>query len=253
LSLQPCFANGLVTLYEGDSLSLLRELPTASVGAVVTDPPYSSGGFTRGDRQQGTAVKYTLNGTAVQRPEFHGDNRDQRGYLAWCSMWMAECLRIVRPGGYLLTFTDWRQLPITTDATQAAGWMWRGIVPWDKTEAAKPQMGWFRAQCEYVLTASHGSMPKEQEREVRICAPGCFRQPVMNARKQHITAKPLPLMKRLMEVVPKGAVVLDPFAGSGTTLLAAYELGYRVIGIELSAEYCAIIKARFSQELLPLV
>lgn len=240
------------TVIQGDSLHVLRTIPTASVDAVVTDPPYSSGGLMRGDRSVKTSDKYVLTGTKVDRPEFYGDNRDQRGFLAWCSLWLAECVRIVKPGGYLMAFTDWRQLPTLSDAIQAGGWVWRGIVVWDKTECVRPQMGWFRAQCEYVLVASNGGIGKEQDREVRVCAPGCFRENVRSAEKLHITGKPVSLMKRLMEVLPAGATVLDPFAGSGTTALAAKEMNMKSISVEISAAYCALIRDRLSQEVLPL-
>lgn len=240
------------TLYKGDSLSILRALPTASVDVVVTDPPYSSGGFTRADRSEGTTAKYTITGTERKFPEFFGDNRDQRSFVLWCSLWLAECFRVTKPGGYLLCFTDWRQLPCVTDAVQAGGWIWRGIAVWDKTEGTRPQMGWFRAQAEYVITASHGPMGKEQDRPVRVCLPGVFRENVKSAEKEHTTAKPLALMQRLLEVVPPGGVVLDPFAGSGTTLLAAKNLGMRAIGCEMSEEYCEVIQKRLSQDVLQI-
>ena len=246
----PIYRDDFVTLYQGDSLSLLKELPDHSVDAVVTDPPYSSGGFARSDRNQKTSSKYVINGTAVERPEFFGDNRDQRSLLAWCSLWLSECIRITRPRGYLLTFTDWRSLPIMTDAVQAGGWVWRGIVPWDKTESARPQMGWFRAQCEYVLTASNGSMGAEQDRSVKRCLPGLFRGDVKSSEKLHITGKPVWLMSELLNVLPPGSVILDPFAGSGTTLWSAKQKNMRSIGIEMSREYCEIIKNRVLQEVL---
>ncbi len=62
----------------------------------------------------------------------------------------------------------------------------------------------------------------------------------------HATVKPLALMEYLLTLLstPDGGVILDPFAGSGTTLLAAQELGRRCIGIELDAHHCEIAKAR---------
>ncbi len=114
----------------GEALAVLRSLPDASVDAVLTDPPYSSGGFTRGDRQQDTTSKYVQSGTLIERPDFAGDTRDQHSFRYWEALWMAECLRIVKPGSPLCVFTDWRQLAATTDALQAGGWIYRGILVW---------------------------------------------------------------------------------------------------------------------------
>lgn len=65
----------------------------------------------------------------------------------------------------------------------------------------------------------------------------------------HCTVKPLALIKKLIHtLVPKSNnnVVLDPFAGSGTTLVAAQQLGYHFTGIEIEAEYVEIIEERLS-------
>ncbi|MDX2110605.1 MAG: site-specific DNA-methyltransferase [Verrucomicrobiota bacterium] len=240
-----------ITLHQGEALAILKDIPDASVDAVVTDPPYSSGGLMRSDRtSQNTSSKYVMSGTGIKRSEFTGDNRDQRGYGYWSALWLSECLRITRPGGCLLCFTDWRQLPTLTDAIQAGGWVWRGIVPWDKTEASKPQRGWYRHQCEYVLTAANGSMGNEQERAVSVCAPGCIRKAVNSAEKYHIAGKPVEVMQALMQILPPKATVLDPFAGSGSTLIAARNLGHTAIGIEMLASNCEIVQSRLAQAIL---
>ena len=62
----------------GDSLIELRAMPDASVDAVITDPPYSSGGQFRGDRQAASSAKYVASDTQRVLPEVVGDNRDQR-------------------------------------------------------------------------------------------------------------------------------------------------------------------------------
>lgn len=70
-------------------------------------------------------------------------------------------------------------------------------------------------------------------------------------KNNHPTVKPLKLMEYLIKLVmpPKDGILLDPFAGSGTTILAAQNLGYKVIGIEKSAEYCEIANARLKNKL----
>lgn len=239
------------TIFCGDSLDLLRRMPTASVDAVITDPPYSSGGLMRSDRNLKTSDKYVLTGTQIERPEFFGDNRDQRSFVTWCTMWMSECFRVVKPGGYLMAFTDWRQLPSLSDAVQCAGWVWKGVVPWDK-EGGRPAMGWFRSQCEYVVLGVSGAMGAEQERAVKVCAPGLYRHRVNQSEKMHITGKPVKLMEFLMSVLPKGATVLDPFAGSFTTCLAAKNLNLPTIGMEMSPALCKIGAQRLSPQTLGL-
>ena len=216
-------------------------MPDASVDAVITDPPYSSGGFTRGDRSLPPAMKYTMNGTKIERPAFSGDNRDQRSFAYWCALWLGECLRVAKPGAPLCVFTDWRQLPTMTDAVQAGGWVWRGIVVWDKTEACRPAMGRFAAQCEYVVWGTAG--PSRDDEDVG-CLWGVIREPVRMADKHHVTGKPTAVMQRLVRICPPEGVVLDPFAGSGTTGVAALLERRRFAGVETTGDYISIAHER---------
>ena len=144
-----------VTLYQGDALNILATLPDAVMDAVLTDPPYSSGGVTMGARQTDPAQKYQQSGTKRQYPPMLGDAKDQRSWTMWCTLWLGECWRVARDGAPLMVFTDWRQLPALSDAVQAAGWSWRGIIAWDK-RSSRPQIGKFRQQCENVLFATKG-------------------------------------------------------------------------------------------------
>jgi site-specific DNA-methyltransferase (adenine-specific) len=232
-------------LIEGEALSTLTTLPSDSVDAVVTDPPYSSGGLHLRARQQSTSTKYVLKTSGANHPSFSGDSRDQRSFAYWCQLWLSECLRIAKPGASLLIFSDWRQLATSIDAVQAGGWTFAGIVPWDKGEGSRPKMGGFRAQAEYVVHATKGSIDPEVAKSVG-CLPGVFRFTVKTSDKHHQTGKPTPLMEQLVRVCPAGGLVLDPFAGSGTTLVAAVNTGRRALGVELSPEYAEIAAQRLS-------
>src|SRR5688500_4007325 len=101
--MQPYYADDLVTIYHADSLAVLPEL--SGIGAVVTDPPYSSGGAFRSDRTRKTLDKYVDSSSYAQTylPEFSGDTRDQRGFLAWCTMWLTYSRVAAVPGAVLCT------------------------------------------------------------------------------------------------------------------------------------------------------
>lgn len=246
--MKPYYDDGKgIVIYHGDALAVLASLPDASVDMVATDSPYSSGGQMRGDRMQDTSAKYQNSEDRGSLPEFAGDTRDQRAYGYWCALWLVECLRVAKVGAPICLFTDWRQLPVTTDALQAGGWVWRGIVPWNKTEAARPQKGRFRAQCEYVVWGSKGPMPVEGP-----ALPGFFEKYLPARQKTHIAEKPEEIMREIVAICPPGGVVLDPFIGSGPTLAAARATGRRAIGSDLLLVNCDLAARRLSQEVLAL-
>lgn len=231
------------TLYRADALAVLAELPTASVGALITDPPYSSGGMVRGDRMAATKLKYVQTGSSSHDlDDFTGDNRDQRAYAYWCALWLGEAMRVVTTGAPAVLFTDWRQLPSTTDAFQAGGWVWRGIVPWAKT-TYRPQSGRFAAQCEYAVWGSAGGMGIDY---AQPSLPG-FYQDSSPREREHITQKPLGVMRDLVKIAQPDAVILDPFAGSGTTGVAALLEGRRFIGVEMTEYYAEVAARRLSE------
>lgn len=228
----------------GEALALLRELPDASVDGLITDPPYSSGGFTRGDRMADPAQKYEQSGNLVERVSFTGDNRDARSWAYWMALWLSECVRIVKPGGYAMVFSDWRQLPLATDAFQAGGFVWRGLISWDKGLGSRgPHTGYFRHQCEYIVWGSNGPLAPAAHGGPW---PGSFSIPIDRSDKHHMTGKPTALMRELVRVIPPGGVVLDPFAGSGTTGVACELDGRRFIGFEVGEFYAGVANERIA-------
>ena len=242
---QPYYSDDRVTLYGGDALAVMASLPTASVDAIVCDPPYSSGGMVRGDRAQ-TDTKAKYSGGYGKQPthaDFTGDSRDQRAYAYWTALWLSEALRVARPGSLCLMFTDWRQLPATTDAIQSGGWVWRGIVPWAKP-SSRPMPGGFSASCEYVVWGSAGAI--ERDYENGIYAPGFFRANSPRDR-EHLTQKPVEVMRELVKICPEGGTILDPFMGSGTTGVAAMIEGRDFIGAEMIERFQQISERRIRE------
>ena len=137
-----------------------------------------------------------------------------------------------KPGAVLCVFIDWRMAPCLSDAIQWAGWIWRGQVVWDKM-TSRPQKGRYRQQSEYMLWASNGPLPID--RPVG-CLPGVFRY-TNPAKRIHVTEKPLQLMRDIVHICVPGGRILDPFAGAGTTILAAVQEGYEAGGVEVTDAY----------------
>lgn len=96
---------GDATLYCGDCLEVL---PTVKMDALITDPPYSSGGAFRADRDKDTGKKYL--GAHGKPPaveiDFGGDSRDALGWHYWATLWMSRAFRNSRKGSVAIVFTD---------------------------------------------------------------------------------------------------------------------------------------------------
>ena len=227
------------TLIQGDALEQLSAIAPGSMGALFSDPPYSSGGATRGDRARPTSAKYQSAEHRGIYPEFAGDTLDQRSFFAWSTLWMSRARRAVRPGGLGAVFTDWRQLPVTTDAFQAAGWIWRGVIVWDKTGAGRPQQGRYRNQAEYLVWGTNGARPLSGP-----IADGVFTHRV-DRFKHHIAGKPVALMRDVLAIMD--GPILDPFMGSAPIGLACLEAGKGYVGMETEPAYFDIAERRLRE------
>lgn len=234
----------------GDSVhAVLPMLAPGSIDALITDPPYSSGGAFRGDRAGSTAVKYIHNNetnAAGQLPDFFGDTRDGLAHLFWLQTALALGWAAMREGAFCAMFTDWRQLAAAILAIQGANFTYRGVRPWLKPPGAYRIFYEFPHQdCEFLVWGVRGAVQIREDFEVSPSSPWMHKAP-RGEEKRHQTEKPLQVMRDLVRVVPRGGVILDPFAGSGTTLEAALIEGRRAIGVELSEDYAQVIANRLN-------
>ena len=234
----PFFQDDSTTIYHGDALAVLGALDDP-VDVVLADPPYSSGGRSNAERtSMSTRTKYTSSDAKHAIPDFTGDSRDQHAHAHWCALWLAAALRLTRPGGICFVWSDWRQLAATSDALQAGGWTWRGVVVWSKT-AARPARGRFKLDVEFAVWGSNGDLPVH-----RVVYPSSVVAAPPPRKREHIAQKPVEVYEHLLSIAPEPAVVLDPFLGSGTTIVAARAGGHRTIGIELDEHYAGVSALR---------
>jgi DNA modification methylase len=227
----PYYQDDLVTIYHGDARELLPSLDGA-FDCLLTDPPYSSGGFQESGKSAGSIGTRT---DAV----LQFDNLSTRGY----ERLMREVLRWANQADEAFVFTDWRMWVYTFDALEAAGWRVRNMLVWDKMQMGMG-MPW-RNQHELV------AFGKRSPGRIIEGKTGNVLRVRRSRNDHHPTEKPLDLLRTLL-LNSEATVIADPFAGSGTTLVAAKDLGRRAIGIEIEERYCEIAARRCSQEVLGL-
>lgn len=214
---EPYFKNEYVTLYHGDCRELLASVPP--VDLVLTDPPYG--------------VTYVSNRTAGRgvKPITNDGTR--------LSLALYRTVFPLLRAGHILWFTRWDAWPDVW-AEMGQRFPLRGLLIWDK---GSPGMGdlahWGMS---YEMIASAGTAKISGSRDSSILR---HNAPSPTARL-HPTEKPQSLLRYLIDKVNPEAV-LDPFAGSGSTLLAASSQGRRSVGIEIEERNCEIIARRFDQ------
>lgn len=231
-------------LHQGNALELLTRIPDQSIDAVITDPPYGSGGATVNQITKSSKEKYTDRKKKNTLPDIVGDAIHPRIWLLHVKRWLNQLYRVLKNGSAALVFIDWRNLSAMLDAVQESGLVSRGVVVWDKNRSCRPRKGGFRNQAEYIVWATKGPLAASQDAP---CLDGVFRHTTMTNGKVHITQKPLSLMKELIPVVNPGGIILDPFAGSGTTGVAAVEMKRRFLGFEAVPEYAELSRNRLSE------
>jgi len=223
-----------------DCLEGMRQIEDKSIDLVITDPPYSSG--TRKEGNKG--LRKSMNRGTDDKDWIAGDCLTTNGFVWLMRECAIEWKRILKVGGSILCFIDWRMYPALSGAIESADLRHQGLIVWDKTFFG---MGThFRNQHELILHFTHTIAIEAQRHDVGnvIQYP-----PIRNG--MHPTEKPVELIGTLLSVVcPKGGVILDPFIGSGTTAEACIRSGRQFIGFEKEKTYfdAAQIRIKKAQE-----
>jgi site-specific DNA-methyltransferase (adenine-specific) len=233
----PYYADESTTLYLGDSIDVMAGMGDQTVDAVLTDPPYSSGGR----RENSRSIRKSMLRETEDDDWIRGDAMSTVGFTYLLRMCGLQWRRILKSGGHALTFIDWRMAPTLAAALETADLRQHPILVWNKGQLGMGVI--FRNQHEFVVHMSAGNPTPPQRRDV----PNVLTFPPVRDG-DHPTEKPEPLLRTLLSVVAApGATILDPFAGSGSALLAARSLGMKSIGVEADERFCEVIAKRFAQ------
>lgn len=237
-------------LLHGDCLNLLPVMPEGSVDVVWTDPPYflSNGGMTC---KNGKRVKVNKG----QWDESKGLQQDHEFHHAWLS----QCQRLLKPHGTIWVSATHHTLFSIGYAMQELGFKILNLVTWEKPNPP-PNLAcrYFTHSTEQIIWAAKNSDSKHlfnyadmraENEGKQMKTVWTFKTPskAEKSHGDHPTQKPLALVRRcLLASTSAGDLVLDPFAGSGTTCVAAVSTGRRFIGIEKDAAYRQLSQERMN-------
>jgi len=195
------------SVIQGDCVQMMANMSAQSVDLIVTDPPYLCHFMDRTGRR-------VLN-----------DDRDD-----WLQPAYAQMFRVLKPNAYCVTFYGWHRVDTFMQAWRSAGFrIVEHMVFVKRYDSSRLYVGRRHEQA-YVLAKGFPRVPDSQISDV---IPWEY-----TGNRLHPTQKPVSVLKHLVEAFSRpGQCVLDPFCGSGSTLIAARETGRRSIGIELDERH----------------
>jgi DNA modification methylase len=202
------------TIIQADCIPAMGQVESASIDFVLTDPPYIVDYRSRDGR--------TVTNDANAR---------------WLRPSVSEIYRVLKPASFCVSFYAWTKVHLFMTAWRDAGFRPVGHIVFRKRYASSTRFLRYEHESAYLLAKGDVTPPPQPIPDVID-----FRY---TGNKLHPTQKPVEALKSLISsFCPLNGVVLDPFAGSGSTLLAAKQLGRRFLGIEIDETYHRTAAAR---------
>lgn len=257
VKLQPYFQAKNFVLYYGDALNITSQLPENSIDMIFADPPYnlSNGGFTV---HAGRMV-------SVNKGEWDKSKGFEKDY-EFHFRWLKACRRILKPNGTIWVSGTYHSIYQCGHALQALDYHILNDIAWFKPNAS-PNLScrYFTASHETLIWAKKdkkakhtfhyelmkdGHWPEDslKRRGFQMRSVWAIGTPKPEEKKfgKHPTQKSLDLLKRVvLASTNEDGIILDPFAGSSTTGIAAALLGRKFIGIDLEGEFLDLSIKRF--------
>ena len=204
-------------IIHGDCVNVMKDIPSESVDLIVTDPPYR-----------------------VNYQDRSGRHVPNDNTLQWLEPACKEMYRVLKSGSFCVSFYGFTNIYRFVEAWRKAGFRLVGHFAFVKDYASNQGFIRFHHEQAYLLAKGTPPKPTSPPRDVLEWHD--------TGNKLHPTQKPIEVLIPLITAYSKrGDIVLDPFAGSGTTAVAAHKLGRRYIGIELSEDYCRAAQSRLPE------
>jgi len=225
-----------------DAMAGLKDLSDASVDLIITDPPYD------------TLEKWRDMGTTTRLKESKASSNKWFPVVppGFFELFFQECFRVLKKNTYLFVFCDDDTRYNIDPYIRGSGFMRRKALIWEKVGASDkvlcqkcgevfeerrpgaPGMGYpFRSCYEVIYFAQKAKRKSPEDKTMR----DVLKAPILKGNTFWPTEKPLELIQKLIaQSSVEGDLVLDPFAGSGSTLVAAYTMGRRFLGFDIQQD-----------------
>lgn len=220
------------TIYCWDALSFLSQMETESVNCIVTSPPYNLAErrdlWTSSKKADWHAMKLRAGYDAFD------DAMPRKEYVKWQRGCLKEMLRILHPTGAIFYIHKWRVVDkLLLDCSElVAGFPVRQIIIWNRGSGHNHNPAFFTPSYEVVYL-----IPGP---DFRVSKKAAHLFDVWNIQADRNNPHPAPFpveLARRCIMATDGPLVVDPFIGSGTTAVAALELGRHYIGCDISPRY----------------
>jgi len=232
----------------GDTIDVMKQMPTGSVDLIVTSPPYNLNIRKTFGNTENWKGKWNKSKLQAEGYDNHSDYMPEDKYIPWQKNVLAECFRIIPDDGAIFYNHKWRvQNGVLQQRPEiVAGLPVRQIIIWKKSGGINFNEGYFLPVYEviYFIAKPKCKLAPKQNKY------GDVWEITQEKGSWHPAPFPLEIATRCVNATA-GNVVLDPFMGSGTVGLAAKNANKTYIGIDISADYCKKADERINPPVLP--
>jgi len=227
-----------------DCLNIMKEMPDESIDLIVTSPPYNLKNSTGNGMKENTkSGKWS--GAALQKGySHHDDNMPHEKYVEWQKNCLKEMFRLLKKEGAIFYNHKWRvQGGILQDRQDiVSDFPVRQIIIWKRKGGINFNPGYFLPTYEVIYL-----IPKKDFKLVpKANGYGDVWEFTQEMKNEHPAPFPMALVERIISST-NAKIVLDPFSGSGTTVVVAKSLKRDFIGIDISPKYCEMAQIRLEQ------
>lgn len=227
----------------GDSLEVMKSMPSESIDLVVTSPPYNLKNSTGNGMKDGRGGKWA-NASLINGYSHYDDNMPHDEYAKWQKACLTEMLRLIKEDGAIFYNHKWRvQAGLLQDRQDIVqGFPIRQIIIWRRKGGINFNKGYFLPTYEviYIIAKPKFKLAPKANAHGDVWE---FTQEMKNG---HPAPFPVQLIDRIITST-NAQVVLDPFMGSGTTAITAMGNNKDFIGIDISPDYCKMAEERIER------